>query len=441
MNKRLSFTKLEVKLVFCLIFALSISVGIFFLLDYVGEGLLDSHFNNTSFAKSQKYRIIDDFKNYVKKNKVSIKDNAKITNWMEKEKYITVYIYKDNKVVYSYDKNSLEETPEYLKDLSLGDRPLYDITFKDAKAKLYLNSFFEYKYYYTMSFLCIVFSFFCFIGIILYFIKMKTSYIRKLENEIKILEGGDLNYPISIEGNDELTSLALSINEMRQSFTERLEVEEKATFANKELITSLSHDLRTPLTALLGYFDIIELKKYNNEDTLMRYIHNSREKAYQIKHLSDKLFEYFTVFSTNEDNLDFEVFDGIQLIDQLIDEQLFVLENNGFSYELTPCNMPFNIKADLFSMRRVFDNVFSNITKYADKSMPIIIKYYVKSKFVFICIENHIDKYKPAVNSTGIGMKTCEKIIEQHNGYVTVNKTEDTFSCHICIEITNSDTI
>ena len=72
---------------------------------------------------------------------------------------------------------------------------------------------------------------------------------------------------------------------MRKSFIGRLESEDKARLANSELITAMSHDLRTPLTVLVGYLDIIEYKKYKTDENLRQYIHNSREKAYQIKYL------------------------------------------------------------------------------------------------------------------------------------------------------------
>lgn len=102
---------------------------------------------------------------------------------------------------------------------------------------------------------------------------------------------------------------------------ERLGSEERVRTANRELITAISHDLRTPLTILLGYMDIIELGKYKTQEDLHQYIHNSREKAYQIKILSDKLFEYFTVSSASEEEeVEFEIYDGRELIDQLLDE-------------------------------------------------------------------------------------------------------------------------
>ncbi|EET87343.1 histidine kinase [Clostridium carboxidivorans P7] len=266
-------------------------------------------------------------------------------------------------------------------------------------------------------------------------IKRKTVYIGTLENEIKILEGGNLNHEITIKGNDELSSLAQGINEMRKSFIERLESEDKAHLANSELITAMSHDLRTPLTALVGYLDIIEYKKYKTDENLKQYIHSSREKAYQIKYLSDKLFEYFIVFNTNDDDLELETFDGNELLEQLLGEQSFILEDNEFDFEIDSCNTPFFIEVSLISIRRVFDNIFSNIIKYADKSKSIKVKYYIQKKLLFIYIENEINNNLKTVNSTGIGLRTCKKIIEGHNGKIETGKQKNTFFIQIELPI------
>lgn len=436
LNKKFIWSKLKIKLILSLVFSFAVSVGIFFLLQAVGGGLLDSYFNKTSFIQNQTNQAVSQFRSYISDNNLTINDRDKMARWVHNEKYVIIYIYKDNNLVYTFDSNnSTVGNEEYLGGPILSGKPLYDIVFTDTKAQMYMECFFEYKYYYIITFLGVAISFFFFILIMSFFINRKTSYIGMLEKEIKILEGGNLDYQITLRGADELSSLAQSINEMRKSFIERLESEDKARLANSELVTAMSHDLRTPLTALMGYLDIIEYKKYKSDENLTEYIHNSREKAYQIKHLSDKLFEYFTVFNANEEVLELESFDGNQLIDQIIDEQLLMLQINGFHFEFDSCDTPFDIEVNLISIRRVFDNIFSNITKYADKSLPVKIKSYVKNQLLFIDIENSINHNLKAVNGTGIGMKTCEKIIEKHKGKIAVTRNENIYSIHISLQL------
>ncbi len=433
MNKLFIWSKLKIELILCLLVTFSVSVAVFFLLHAAGEGILDSYFNETSFIQNQTDLAVSQFRNFVSDNGLTINDREKMVSWVRSEKYVIIYIYKENNLVTIIDSNNSGGNREYLDGLILS--PLYNIEFSDTKAQMYMECFFEYKFYYIITFFGVAISFFLFILVFLFFINKKTSYIGMLEKEIKILEGGNLDYQISIKGKDELSSLAQSINEMRQSFIKKLENEDKARSANSELVTAMSHDLRTPLTALVGYLDIIEYKKYKTDANLKQYIHNSREKAYQIKYLSDKLFEYFTVSNANEEDLELEIFDGNELVQQIVNEQLLILQNNGFHFEFDLCDTPFNIEVNLISIRRVFDNIFSNIMKYADKSVPVKIISYVEKQLFFIDIENRINSKLKAVNGTGLGMKTCEKIIKEHNGKIAVTRTADIYSVHISLHL------
>lgn len=434
MNRKFLSTKLEVKLIISLIFSFIISVCIFFLIQTIGENILENYFDKTSFLANQKAQAISEFKKYVSDNDLSINDNDKMENWIRKNKNVNLYIYNDNNLIYASNLNDEVTNYEQYKESPIfPSNTLVDVSFIDANAKIHMECFFEYKYYYILAFIGIAIALLCFITLILFFINKKIAYIGVLENEIKILEGGDLTYDITLDSNDELSSLAQSINDMRRSFIERLESENEARLANSELITALSHDLRTPLTALVGYLDIIEYKKYKTEENFKQYIHNSREKAYQIKYLSDKLFEYFTVFNTC-DALDLETFNGNELLEQLIQEQIFMLDNKGFLFNFTPCNTPFFLEVNLISIQRVFDNIFSNLSKYADKSKVIQIKYYVEHEKLFVAVENQISNLK-SVDSTGIGFRTCKKIIEMHNGEFNIKKIENTFSIMITLDI------
>ncbi|ADL52851.1 sensor histidine kinase [Clostridium cellulovorans] len=434
MNRKFLSTKLEVKLIISLIFSFIISVFIFLLAQTLGEKLLNNYFDKTSFLTNQKIQAISEFKTYVIDNNLSINDYDKIKSWTRKNKYVNLFIYKDNNLVYYPDKNNeLTNYEQYKERPIFASDTLVDISFTDTNAKIYMECFFEYKYYYILIFFGVAISLFCFILLILFFINKKITYIGLLENEIKILEGGDLTYQITIDSNDELSSLAQSINDMRKSFIERLENEDEAKLANSELITALSHDLRTPLTALVGYLDIIEYKKYKTDEAFNQYIHNSREKAYQIKYLSDKLFEYFIVFNTC-DVLELESFNGNELLEQLIQEQIFMLDNKGFLFNIVSCDTPFFLEVNLISIRRVFDNIFSNISKYADNSKAVKVNYYVENRKLFVTIENKINNLKP-VASTGIGLKTCKKIIETHNGKIDARKTGNIFGVKITLNI------
>ncbi len=400
---------------------------------------MGDYFNKSTFMENQKNQAIAEFKEYVSDNRLALSDHEQLTKWVGKMEYVSVFLFKDHNLVYSSDREEAAAGDEnYIINPVLKGIPLVPVAFADTNVQLYMECFFEYKYFSIISYVTLALSFICFICIMLFFINRKTSYIGVLENEIKILEGGNLDYPITVSGDDELSSLAQSINEMRKSFMERLNSEDRARLANSELVTAMSHDLRTPLTALVGYLDIIAYQKYGTEDNLNKYIHNSREKAYQIKTLSDQLFEYFTVFNTEEEDLALDTFDGMPLIDQLMDEQLLGLQNHGIQFEYLPCSAPFQIDINLLAVRRVFDNLFSNITKYAETSKPVIIKCSLANQWLWLDIQNHISPNLERVSGTGIGMKTCEKIIKNHKGTLAVTRTGDMYCVHIRLPVKES---
>jgi signal transduction histidine kinase len=434
LNKRFLYLGLKNKLIICLVFSFILSSAMFFLLSTVSDYVVDEYVNKTSFAEAQNRRTISDFKNYISTHQLSIKDRNQIAKWVQKKKYVKLSILKNNSIVYNFTSSYLDNNGyDFGENVLKPSKSLYDVTFSDTKARFYMDTFFVIKFYNFAFFVCLIVSFLCFILIMLFFFKQKINYILNLEKAIKIYEGGDLFYNIAVKGNDELASLAQSINEMKKSLIDQLENANRAKIANNELITALSHDLRTPLTALIGYLDIIEYQKYKTAENLNRYIHNSREKASQIKSLSDKLFEYFTV-ANNDDDLELQAFEGNILFEQLLDDQIILLEDKGFMVETEQQRLqPFDVNINLVAIRRIFDNIFSNIIKYADKAKPIDIKLNIEidKQIFFINTQNQINKNPNPVKSTGMGLEICKNIIKYHHGELMISKTDGVFAVQI----------
>ncbi|NGZ75648.1 HAMP domain-containing sensor histidine kinase [Saccharibacillus alkalitolerans] len=404
------------------------------ILQTAGTNLLDRHFARPSFIAEQNQRTKAQLSQYIAQNRLSITDRDRLSDWVSKKKYVTIYIYQNKQLVYASDGHSVESQ-------GLGSEPfvpddsLYDLRFSDADTQLYLESYFEYKYYNIATFSCLAASSAFFLFLMLLFINTKTSYVEILENEIKILEGGNLEYPITIKGTDELASLAQSVNEMRKSFIERLENEEQARNANNELVTAMSHDLRTPLTALIGYLDIIQYRKYKTEEQLFNYIANSKDNAYRIKHLSDQLFEYFILSYSQNDPPELKEYDGGQLLDQFIGIHSPLLVDEGFLFTFIPCEMPFTVSVHVMSMQRVFDNLFSNVLKYADKGHEVRVQCTLHGEQLHIDVENRIDPNTENADSNGIGIKVCEKIVQNHKGNFEAAKTDDMYRVRISLPV------
>ncbi|MEA4932864.1 MAG: sensor histidine kinase [Lawsonibacter sp.] len=283
------------------------------------------------------------------------------------------------------------------------------------------------KIYDTVQVVEIVLAFACFIVIFFLLFSSKFKYISRLQNEMEIIGSGNLDLQVTIKGHDEIGFLALGIDEMRKSFLERIKNENEAKRANSELITSISHDLRTPLTILIGNLDVITNKKYKNEEQLERYLGNCKKKAYQLKELSDKLFEYFLVFGSEFQEPRLELIDGQELLIQLIEEYSLSLKDQGFEVKILSDVERCLIEANMIAVRRVFDNLFGNIQKYAASGSRIEIIMSSKDLVLSVCIKNKIKESFFNVSSTNIGLATCEKIMAQHAGACFVVKTPDEF--------------
>lgn len=176
---------------------------------------------------------------------------------------------------------------------------------------------------------------------------------------------GDLNHPMTIKSHDELSILAREVDILRTTLDSNYQNESKIKEAHQELITSLSHDLRTPLTTLRGYLDILSLHCYKDEKQMDHYLKGCIEKTEQIKDLSNKTFEYALVFE--QDLLpQLETIQSEQFI-YYLQENLEYLELEGFRIEKEIDICSVDLQLDLSMMKRMINNICSNILKYAKK--------------------------------------------------------------------------
>lgn len=126
-----------------------------------------------------------------------------------------------------------------------------------------------------------------------------------------------------------------------------------------------------------------------------------------------------------------ETFDAKILLQQLFMEHVFDLGNLGFDVKTEFVEQSCSITADLQYLRRLFDNLFSNVKKYAGKDEPVIVKSQADSSNLVIIISNEIRKDSEFLESTNIGLKTCQKIVEQMSGTFEMRKTRTNFNVRV----------
>ena len=182
----------------------------------------------------------------------------------------------------------------------------------------------------------------------------------------------------------------------------------------------MSHDLRTPLTALMGYLDILSIEE--DPGKKQKYLSVCRDKACQIKSLSDKLLSIFWYTAVTRDELHADEVNGAEFVGQIVEESLFDLENEGIEVARRAGEITCRLLVDVDLMRRVLE-IFSNILKYADRSHAVQAEYGETKDELVIRLRNSVVADASERESSNIGLKTCETILKRHGRHFSYQKT------------------
>ena len=260
-----------------------------------------------------------------------------------------------------------------------------------------------------------------------------TKRIGLLQRDVGIIEEGDLDHEIKQKGRDEIALLAEDVGSMRDSIVDNMTRERRAWEANAGLITAMSHDIRTPLTVLLGYLDLIEMQ--NSGEISAEYIEACRENALRLKNLSDDMFSYFLVFGRSESGLNPVSVNVRTLAEQVFSEHGILLSEKGYKFKTSGELPDKSVKIDERYFKRVIDNVFSNIIKYADIETAVELCSGYGDGTVTLSCKNKIRTDRDIPESNGIGLKTCMKMMEEMGGDLKTEECDGYFSVTITLPV------
>ncbi len=279
--------------------------------------------------------------------------------------------------------------------------------------------------------------------IIINYLRIIIKRIKRLENDVSIVSHENMNHRIVCRGRDEITSLSSNVEIMRNTMLENLKNEQEAREANNELITSISHDLRTPLTVLMGYVEM--MKNHGGADEEMeKYITATENTAQRLKQLSDDMLRYSLAFGDAKKSITLEEYDAQTLMGQLFSEHILLMEEQGYSFKIAHVGNPLKedstVHTDAQNLMRIVDNIFSNLYKYADKREPIEMYYYNEDGVFSVEFKNKIRHDGEIPESNGIGLKTCVRLASLIAESFEYEKTEDRFICRLSVRINESKT-
>ena len=427
---------LGMKLFLVLIATLAVCAGILYGGIRLGNYMIDTYYLSDAQIEKRNERLRSEFREYVEKNQVDASDADAIGAWTDKERYVYMIVFRDNKTpILEADSGGgastipSEDAEYYL------DETLYPVMFVDGQHYISMYEYSEFFWYNAITIGMTVISGALFLLSLLLYNRRVVRRIVQLERDTDWIGKGNLNGVISVCGKDEIGRLAGEISDMRDSVIRQMRDEQAVWTANSQLITSISHDIRTPLTSLIGYLDLLNTHQYDNEEQLLEYAAASQQKAMQLKELTDELFRYFLVFGQKNIDLSIREYDASVIMEQMLGEQVFSLREKGYTVEMETLNGSFFVRVDAMYLKRVFDNLFSNILKYADSSAPVKVTALQKDGELMIRVENAIAARPSKAESTNIGLKTCWKIIDQMKGRFKIVKNGTCFTAEILLPL------
>lgn len=314
----------------------------------------------------------------------------------------------------------------------------FPVNFNDGVYTVTIYSHAEDRFYTISTIQAVLISAIAFLLVMLIFERRVTHSILRLNRQVRQVSRGDLQLQITSPSQDEIGQLAEDVELMRLSIIDQLRREEDAWQANAHLITAISHDVRTPLTALMGYLDILTDPNLP-PDAQRAYLNICRSNALRLKELTDELFGFFLVFGQRTPEQTLESFDAATLTEQILLEAQQSLHQQGYEVRLqSPENLEGTLRIDLGHLRRVYENLFSNLVKYADPARPITITVTMEDHLLTVTIHNFIPVAANRVESTKIGLKICDKLLTAMGGSFRQTQTAQTFTAEVTLPLTNA---
>lgn len=282
-----------------------------------------------------------------------------------------------------------------------------------------------------------------FIFLFYWLTKRKMDYIEELARGLQEISKGNLQFRVPLRSKDELGSLASSINRMTGALETTMEEERRAERTKNELITNISHDLRTPLTLIMGYLRLLKDRHYENDAQANNYAQIAYTKSEKLKVLIDDLFEY-TKLSNQIVNMNLERVCVNELLEQLTEELVTYAEENSLSLQKDIVPDRLYARIDPAQMIRVAENLLGNAIKYSLRPGVVTVKMEHENDYARISVINRgepisedelhrvFDRFyrvdasrTSAGGGSGLGLAIAKSIVEAHHGKIWAECEED----------------
>ncbi len=456
-------------------FELMMVIGICFLVAFIfysfTNSFLKREYNEPKITYD--YDSIERTASELTKQIESVNDNSKINGILEsvsggeksfitdldgKVLYKTKNVVEENIDIYSalksamtnvdYERIGEVKEKNYIMPVKIAGERRYLIYSKIPEANITYNTINT-----SNSSLALVLTFIVFIVSFVVITNNKMKYLDEIAIGLKIIASGNLNYRIQERGTDEIKNIAFNINHMAKEIGEKIDAERDAEKTKTDLITNVSHDLRTPLTSVMGYIGLVLQNRYKDEEEMKEYLNIAFSKAERLKLLIEDLFEY-TKLNNNGITLTKTKINLAEFLSQLIEELTPLLDENNLTVYKKFESEKISVLIDTVKMLRVFENLITNAIKYSYKPGEILIGLYQKNNTAIVLFRNkgdHLTKEKTEklfdrfyrvdesrntnTGGSGLGLAISKNIVELHEGKIWAESIGDNISFYVRLNL------
>ena len=279
-----------------------------------------------------------------------------------------------------------------------------------------------------------------------YIIYNKVTHFHKIQEGLQVAKNGDYDYKIRLEGKGEFRQLSEDINEITSGLKSAVESEVRSEKLKTELITNVSHDIKTPLTSIISYVDLLKREGLDSNNA-PKYLDVLERKSNRLKNLTEDLFEAAKATSGSIEPK-FERVHINSLIEQLLGELDEKIHESNLIFKVSATNEKVYAMADGRLLSRVMENLLSNIFKYTLKGSRVYIEISEDENNVSISFKNIsagelnipvnelMERFKRGDESrssegSGLGLAIAKSLMEVQEGLLELSIDGDLFKAEI----------
>ena len=270
----------------------------------------------------------------------------------------------------------------------------------------------------------------------------KFDYVDYISKEVESIKEGSIDYKLEVRGNDQIARLANNINNMSEGLGKAVDNAIRSEKMKTELITNVSHDLKTPLTSIINYVDMLKSEDID-DDTKKAYLSILDKKSKRLKTLVEEIFEAAKL-SSGEVEFHIEKTDIKELLIQSVVELDDKIQESRLDFIVDTPQEPIFAMIDGKRTFRAFENLILNITKYSAPNTRVYIDLFVESETISIIFKN-ISNYRLNLSTdeflqrfrrgdssrntegSGLGLSITQSIVNTQNGTMDLNIDGDLF--------------